>query len=219
MRQTGGSMESNLFLDSLLVDVSVDICVASICGCSLEFHIATVPAVQVWPGRKSRAKTGSPALKLTRLSDFSGLLGIVLGSIAWLIVKTVLPINTSAGDFPLSPGWTLVFLCDKESSYWSFRSSLPFCFKQGSFQCIRKFLSLAIRLGMIGRRPYMFSRMVLECSLSWAELKCVALSVTIVSGRQWVVNILSRTLIVSEALVDAMVITSGHLEDVSTKTR
>ena len=48
-------------------------------------------------------------MKVTRLSN-SDLLDVVLGSIAWLIVRTVLPINTSAGDFPLSLKWTLV-LC------------------------------------------------------------------------------------------------------------
>ena len=36
------------------------------------------------------------------------LLDAVLGSIAWLIVRIVLPINTSAGDSPLSLGWMLV---------------------------------------------------------------------------------------------------------------
>ena len=32
-------MGSNVYLDSLLVDFSVDICVGSIFGCSLEFHL------------------------------------------------------------------------------------------------------------------------------------------------------------------------------------
>ena len=36
--------------------------------------------------------------------------GVVLGSIARLIVRTILPINTFAGDFPLSLGWTLILL-------------------------------------------------------------------------------------------------------------
>ena len=139
MRQTGGSMESNLYLDSLLVDVLVDICVASIFGCSLEFHIATVPAVQVWPGRKSRAKTGSPTLKLTRLSDFSGLLGIVPGSIGWLIVRTVLSINTSAGDFPLSPGWTLVLHVIRNHLIDPSDPPSPFCIEQGSFNVSANF--------------------------------------------------------------------------------
>ena len=146
MRQRGGSMELNLFLDSLLVDVSVGICVASIFGCSLEFHIATVPAVQVWPGRKSHAKTGSPTLKLTRLSDFAGLLGIVLGSIAWLIVRTVLPINISAYDFPLSPLWTLVLYVIRNRLIDPSDPTSRFCIEKGSFQCIHEILNLAVRL-------------------------------------------------------------------------
>ena len=51
------------------------------------------------------------------------------------------------------------------------------------------------------------------------EVNCVPLSDIIVSGRPWVANILSRTLIVAEALVDAIVITSSHCECESTKTR
>ena len=47
-------------------------------------------------------------MKVTRLSNFSDLQDVVLGSIAWFIVRIVLPINTSAGDFPLSFGWILV---------------------------------------------------------------------------------------------------------------
>ena len=47
-------------------------------------------------------------MKVTRLSYFSDLLDVVPGTIAWLIVRIVLPINTSAGDLPLSLGWTLV---------------------------------------------------------------------------------------------------------------
>ena len=58
---------------------------------------------------------------------------------------------------------------------------------------------------------------LLQFSLNWAEVNCVPLSDTIVSGRPWVANILSRTLIVAEALVDDIVIISGHFECESTK--
>ena len=51
---------------------------------------------------------------------------------------------------------------------------------------------------------------LLQYSLNWAEVNCVPLSDTIVSVRPCVENILSRTLIVAEALVDDIVISSGH---------
>ena len=44
----------------------------------------------------------------TRLSDFSALVDVIRGNIAWLIFQTVLPINTFVGDFPLSLRWTRV---------------------------------------------------------------------------------------------------------------
>ena len=111
----------------------------------------------------------------------------------------------------VEPRMATCSVCDEKSSYWSFRSSLPFCFEQGSFQCIHEFLSMTIRLCSIAR--------VLQYSLNWAEVNCVLLSDTIVSGRPCAANVLSRTLIVAEALVDDIVITSGHLECGSTKTR
>ena len=51
---------------------------------------------------------------------------------------------------------------------------------------------------------------LLQYLLNWAKVSCVPLSHTIVSVRPWVANILSRTLIVAEALVDDIVISSGH---------
>ena len=54
---------------------------------------ATVPAVQLWPGRKSRTKRGSPTSKAAYLSKFSGLLDDALGSISWLIDQWNLKIS------------------------------------------------------------------------------------------------------------------------------
>ena len=60
---------------------------------------------------------------------------------------------------------------------------------------------------------------LLQHSLNWAEVNFAPLSDTFVSSRPWVANIFSSTLIVAEALVDEIVITSDHLECESTKTR
>ena len=49
-------------------------------------------------------QNSSPTLKVTRLSNCSGLLDTGLGSTALLVVQTVLHINTSADEFPLSLG-------------------------------------------------------------------------------------------------------------------
>ena len=180
---------------------------------------AAVPAVHVWPGRKSQTKTLSPTLKLTRLSNFSGLLAVALGSIACLIVRMVLPINTSAGDFPMSLGWALVLCVMKNRLINISVQPSSFGFEQVSFRCTHEFLSLAIRLQMKGRRPICSIALALEYSFKLTKWSCVPLSYTIVSGRPWVENMLSRTLNVAEALVDDVVITSGYLECEYTKTR
>ena len=99
-----------------------------------------------WIGRKSWARTWSPTLKITLQSNFSGLLDVALGSMVWLIVWTVLPIITSAGDFLLSLGWTLVLHLIRDSLINIFFSHSRFCFVEGTFQCIYEISGLAIRL-------------------------------------------------------------------------
>ena len=47
------------------------------------------------------------------MSNFSGLLDVVLGSLGWLFVRIVIFINTSAGDFPFTLGWPLVLFVIK----------------------------------------------------------------------------------------------------------
>ena len=59
----------------------------------------------------------------------------------------------------------------------------------------------------------------LQYSLNWTEVNWAPLSNTMVSGRPWVADMLSSTLIGSEELVDANVITSCRLRCKSNKSK
>ena len=72
--------------------------------------LASLSAIQVWTWRTSRAMTGALALKITRLCSFPGLSDVDLGNIPWLIVQTILPINTSVGGFLMSLGRRLYIM-------------------------------------------------------------------------------------------------------------
>ena len=69
---------------------------------------------------------------ITSLSNFSFLWDVALKNMAWLIVRTVLPINTSTGDFSLSLGWNLVL---NKIRNRIINPSVPpsrfFCFEEG----------------------------------------------------------------------------------------
>ena len=129
---------------------------------------------------------------------------------AWLIVRTVLPINTFIGHFPLSLEWTFVpyvirnRLIDPSVTHF-------------------RFFALGKTLSYIYKFPLSYSivliRRSLKCTVEWffqysfnrADVNCVPLSDTMVSGRPWVANMLSSELIVAEVLVDVDVLTSCPL--------
>ena len=62
-----------------------------------------------------------------------------LQSIAWLIVQTVLPINASAGEIPLSLGWTLALYVIRNRLIDLNVPPSPICIEQGSFNVSANF--------------------------------------------------------------------------------
>ena len=75
----------------------------------------------------------------TRLSDFSALVDVIRGNIAWLIFQTVLPINTSVGDFPLSLRWTRVMHVIRNRLIDPSVSTSPFVFSKARFNVSTNF--------------------------------------------------------------------------------
>ena len=114
-------------------------------------------------------------------------------------------------SFSIEPWMDACAVCDKESSYWSFRYSFTFFLFWGRHFYISTNFPLSYSIVLIRRS--------LKCTVEWffqysfnrADVNCVPLSDTMVSGRPWVANMLSSELIVAEVLVDADVLTSCSL--------
>ena len=117
---------------------------------------ATLPSIQVWLSWKSRAKSGGTSLEqlLWSTRRHSRKHWMVICSDSYFHQYFCRRLSVYSWMAACS-------VCDKESSYWSFRSPLTFYFEQDSFQCIHEFLSLAMRSQVKGRKPYMFNCMTL----------------------------------------------------------
>ena len=130
---------------------------------------------------------------------------------AWLIVRTVLPINTFIGHFPLSLEWTLVPYVIRNRLIDPSVTHLRFFLFWGRHFYISTNFPLSYSIVLIRRSLKCTVEWFLQYSLNRADVNCVPLSDTMVSGRPWVANMLSSKLIVAVVLVDADVLTSCPL--------